>query len=153
MQKIGEYNKAFTEVYTILKFLNIEEYKKIPKDIIEVIETNRDLEYEFIYNEKAELQEQKILVETKAVLFNIFRDYLATEEQRKKIKKIQMEDRLKLEREKQKLYNTNVFMNKSVELNNTSNQNEKLETNLQIIKHKENIFIKIIKYIKNLIKK
>ena len=153
MQKIGEYNKAFKEVYTILKFLNIEEYKKIPKDIIEVIETNRDLEYEFIYNEKAELQEQKILVETKAVLFNIFRDYLATEEQRKKIKKIQMEDRLKLEREKQELYNTNVFMNKSVELNNTSNQNEKLETNLQIIKHKENIFIKIIKYIKNLIKK
>lgn len=56
---------AYTEVYTILQDLNTEEYNKIPPEII------------------------------KAILFNLFRDYLATSEQKEKIIKMQNEGRQK----------------------------------------------------------
>ena len=63
------------------------DYNKIPSDIISVIEENRNKEYQYFIDESISLSEQKMLPETKAILFNIFRDYLATEEQKQKIEK------------------------------------------------------------------
>ena len=68
---------AYTEVYTILQELNNEEYNKIPPQIIEVIQEKMNKEYEYKI-EELELKEQPMLPETKAILFNLFRDYLAT---------------------------------------------------------------------------
>ena len=72
---MNNYNDACMEVSTILSFLNIEEYNKIPKDVIEVIERNKNTEYIFEIDEDIELREQNLLKETKAILFNLFRDY------------------------------------------------------------------------------
>ena len=41
------YQKAFTEVYEILNYLNEDDYYKIPKNIINALEENRDTEYIF----------------------------------------------------------------------------------------------------------
>lgn len=104
-----KYANAYTEVYEILSCLNNEEYLKIPEELIEVFEENRNLEYEYEINDEQDLSKQPMLKETKAILLNVFRDYLATPEQNQKIKQWLKEDREYLEKQKQEQYNSNVF--------------------------------------------
>ena len=140
-------NNAYTEVYTILQDLNEEEFNKIPAEIIETIEANRNEEYEYELDDELELKEQPMLPETKAILFNLFRDYLATPEQKAKIIRMQNEERQKNELKKSKMYSTDVFENK---------EEKKIETPekeiVQLIKYKENIFKKILNKIKSFLK-
>ena len=106
---------AYTEVYTILQELNEEEYNKIPSEVIETIQANRNEEYEYELKDELKLKDQPMLPETKAILFNLFRDYLATPEQKTKIIRMQNEERQKKELKKQQRYNTDVFANKQKE--------------------------------------
>ncbi len=134
---------AYTEVYTVLQELNEDEYNKIPPEVIEAIKTNRNEEYEFELDEDLELKEQSLLPESKAILFNLFRDYLSTPEQKQKIVKMQNEERQKNELKKKQMYDTNVFAHVQKE---NSVQIEQEHT--QIVKYKENIFKKILNKIK-----
>ena len=134
---------AYTEVYTILQELNEEEYSKIPPEILETIEENMNKEYEFMLDDELELKEQQMLPETKAILFNLFRDYLATTEQKEKIIKMQNEERQKNELKKQQNYNVDVFQNKTkISTKTIENQDNEL------IKYKESIFSKICNFFK-----
>lgn len=134
---------AYTEVYTILQELNEEEYSKIPPEVLETIEENMNKEYEFILDDELELKEQQMLPETKAILFNLFRDYLATTEQKEKIIKMQNEERQKNELKKQQNYNVDVFQNKTkISTKTIENQDNEL------IKYKESIFSKICNFFK-----
>ena len=134
---------AYTEVYTILQELNEEEYNKIPPEVIETIEANRNEDYEYELDDEVELKDQPMLPETKAILFNLFRDYLATPEQKAKIIRMQNEARQKNELKKQQMYNRDVFTNRQKE--DTVQQNN--ET-MQIVEYKENLFKRIINKIK-----
>lgn len=135
---------AYTEVYTILQELNEEEYSKIPPEVLETIEANINKEYEFMLDDELELKEQQILPETKAILFNLFRDYLATTEQKEKIIKMQNEERQKRELKKQHNYNVDVFQNKTkISTKPIENQDNEL------IEYRESIFTKIVNKIKN----
>ena len=136
---------AYAEVYTILQELNEEEYNKIPPKVIKTIEANRNEEYEYELDDELELKDQPMLSETKAILFNLFRDYLATPEQKAKIIRMQNEARQKNELKKQQMYNTDVFANKLKE-NQTANSNE----TMQIVEYKESIFKRILNKIKSL---
>lgn len=133
---------AYTEVYTILQELDEEEYNKIPSEIIEAIRTNMNEEYEYELDEELELKDHQMLPETKAILFNLFRDYLATPEQKEKIIRMQNEERQKNEINKQKQYNADVFERKQKENSKQIQQETK-----QLIEYKENIFKKILKKI------
>lgn len=135
---------AYAEVYTILQELNEEEYNKIPPEVIKTIEANRNEEYEYELDDELELKDQPMLSETKAILFNLFRDYLATPEQKAKIIRMQNEARQKNELKKQQMYNIDVFANKPKE-NLTENNNE----TMQIVEYKENFFKKILNKIKS----
>ena len=135
---------AYAEVYTILQELNEEEYNKIPPKVIKTIEANRNEDYEYELDDELELKDQPMLPETKAILFNLFRDYLATPEQKAKIIRMQNEARQKNELKKQQMYNTDVFANKPKE-NQSSNNNE----TMQIVEYKENFFKKILNKIKS----
>lgn len=139
---------AYTEVYRILQELNEEEYNKIPPEVIETIEVNKNEDYEYELDDELELKKQPMLPETKAILFNLFRDYLATPEQKAKIIRMQNEARQKNELKKQKIYNTDVFANKSKE-SLTENSNE----TMQVVEYKESIIKKIISIIKNIFTK
>ena len=138
---------AYKEVYMILQDLNEEEYSKIPSEIIKVLKENMNEEYEFEFDEELELKEQQMLPETKAILFNIFRDYLATPEQKNKIIKMQNEERQKNEVKKQQMYNTDMFVNKK------NDDSDLAEKNTQLAQYKENIFKRILNKIKNLFNK
>ena len=134
---------AYAEVYTILQELNEEEYNKIPPEVIETIEANRNEEYEYELDNELELKDEPMLPETKAILFNLFRDYLANPEQKAKIIRMQNEARQKNELKKQQMYNIDVFANRQKE--------DKVQTNsekTQIVKYKENIFKRILNKIK-----
>ena len=136
-----KYKDAYTEVYEIIEQLNEEEYNKIPSEVIKAIEENRNTEYEFELDEDIELKDQELLPETKAILFNLFRDYLSTPEQKEKIIKMQAEERLKNEQKKAKQYNSDLFANKqkvqSVE-----------REHIELIEYKENIFKRIFNKIR-----
>ena len=146
---------AYTEVYTILQDLNEEEYNKIPPEVIETLDANRNKEYEYFLDNELELKDQPMLPETKAILFNIFRDYLATPEQKTKIIRMQNEARQKNELKKQQMYNTDVFANKSINKTTKLNENEVKTNNneKQIVEYKENIFKRILNKIKSLFMK
>ena len=135
---------AYTEVYTILQELNEEEYNKIPPEVVESIKVNRSEEYEYFLEDELELKDQPMLPETKAILFNLFRDYLATPEQKAKIIRMQNEARQKNEMKKQQMYNTDIFANKPKE-SQTANNNEPM----QIVEYKESIFKRILNKIKS----
>jgi len=144
-----KYADAYTEVYEILNCLDKDEYNKIPVELIEVFEENRNLDYEYEVNEEQDLTKQPMLVETKAILLNIFRDYLATSEQSKKIKQWLQADREYLEKQKQERYSNNVFENKG---KNECNL-DKVDIQLPIEIKKQSIFQKIIKKLKNIFKR
>ena len=152
---------AYTEVYTILQDLDEEEYNKIPPEVIETLDANRNKEYEYFLDDELELKDQPMLPETKAILFNLFRDYLATPEQKTKIIRMQNEARQKNELKKQQMYNTDVFANKRNNQKEELEKNETLEENKteanneekQIVEYKENIFKRILNKIKSLFMK
>jgi predicted RecB family nuclease len=87
-----------------------------------------------------------MLVETKAILFNIFRDYLCTEEQKKKIIEMQKEERIENEIKKGQKFSNDVFARKDKIVENNVN------TELVEIK-KESISIKIWNFIKQILRK
>jgi hypothetical protein len=136
-----KYKDAYTEVYEILEQLDEEEYNKIPSNVITAIRENRNTEYEFEVDEELELKEQELLPETKAILFNIFRDYLSTQEQKEKIIKMQAEERQKNERKKIEQYHSDLFVNKQI------NRDIK-EAHIALIEYKENIFKRIFNKIR-----
>lgn len=135
---------AYAEVYTILQELHEEEYNKIPPEVIKTIEANRNEEYEYELDDELELKDQPMLPETKAILFNLFRDYLATPEQKAKTIRMQNEARQKNEMKKQQMYNTDIFANKPKK-NLAENSNE----TIQIVEYKESIFKRILNKIKS----
>lgn len=144
---MNKYGNELKEAYVILNTLTDEDYNKIPKSKLQLIEANMNDDYEYEINEEIALEENPMLDGTRALLYNIFRDYLATEEKRKKIKKMQAEDRVKLENKKRELYDVNIFKK-------FDNENDKKTTveNKQMIEYKENIFTKILNGIKNIFK-
>lgn len=142
---------AYKEVYTVLQDLNEEEYNKIPPEVIETIKENSNEEYEFTLNDELELKEQLLLPETKAILFNLFRDYLATPVQKEKILKMQSEERKKVEEKKKQNYtNVDIFKtNKHEDIGEETNNKE-----LQLVQiKKEGFFRNLINKIKLFLKK
>ena len=105
-----KYANAYSEVLEILKYIPVEDYNKIPKNKIELFKTNANNDYSFKYNPNKTLDEQNVSKTAKAIIAILFRDYWATEIQRKKIIEKQNYDRMKLEEEKKARYNSdNLF--------------------------------------------
>ena len=148
------YANAFTEVYKILECLDEEEYEKIPKSFVNVIETYRNKEYIYEVNEEQDLMKQEMLPETKAILFNMYRDYFAQNEEKAKIKNFQQSALKKIEKQKQEKYNINVFDIKEdeiIENNKNSEKSQNLENTSLIKIKKQSFFRKILNKIKEIL--
>jgi len=138
-----DYSNAFAEVYEILNYLEEESYNKIPKDFLEVIEENRNKEYEYTVENPEDLTEQPMLPETRAILFNIFRDYLCTPEQREKIIKMQAEERRKNEEKKRIEYYKNKEADKVIGQSDEKVEPQKETIELIKIEQNETLWRKI----------
>ena len=143
-----DYRNAYTEVYTILENLDEEEFIKIPPEIIEAISVNRNMDYEYELDEYRQLKDQEMLPETRAILFNLFRDYLSTPTQKEKIIQMQKIEREKNEKKKEEQYNIDVFANKRNSPFIDTEPKAEEEQKVNLIEYKENIFTKILRKIK-----
>ena len=147
----NKYAKAYVEILEIIKFFPKDEYDKIPKEKIEFYKKNMDKDYKFTINPEIDLSEQNVSKEASAIIVTIFRDYFATEEQKKKLEEIISLNGKKSEIKKREKYNPDdLFKSKNQsELVNKNNQNNVEET--AIIEYKENFFTKFKKFILHLL--
>jgi hypothetical protein len=145
-----EYANAYSEVIGILKFLSQEDYEKIPKEKINLFETNANKDYVFEYNPDKTLQKQDVSKIARTIIAILFRDYWATEEQRNKIKAFQNNKRHQIEEENRQKYDTDIFKSKNSAVDD--NKNEQTE-NMQLVEYKENIFKRILGFFKKMLKK
>lgn len=143
--KINNYKKALVEVDAVLSCLDYNEYKKIPANIIDAIENNKDEEYTYDYDEELEYEDWSLMPETKAILYNIFKKYLATEEQRKYLQQKERLENYKIESEKIKKYNSENLLKKEKEVKKV----EQEENNELIVKRDSN-FKRILEKLKSI---
>lgn len=109
---INTYAKAYTEVLEILKYFSEEEYSKIPKEKIDFYKNNMDRNYNYNINPNIDLSQQYISKEANAILISLFRDYFATENQKKTLNNLLNQNQNKLENIKREKYNSNdIFKN------------------------------------------
>ena len=149
---MSKYTDAFTQVYVILNELDDEDYDKIPPEVVDAIRKNRNKEYQFEIDESVDLKDNNLLPEARALLFKIYRDYLATEKQRKKILNMQNEERAKKELKKQEQYNSDIFANKETETIQKS-ELEIQQQSIHSVPYKESIFKKLLNIIRGFFKK
>lgn len=147
-----EHANAYSEILEILKYLTPEDYEKIPKEKIEVFETNANRDYTFNYDPDKTLQEQNVSKTARIIIGILFRDYWATEEQRDKIIKFQQQERIKIEKEKKKKYNVDIFKKEDIKKQDTVNENITNDNNLPMEVKQERFYEKIIKFIKRYFK-
>lgn len=144
--------KACKEIVEILKFVPNKDLLKIPKEMRDMFEDEMDLNYNFSIDTQKNIEEQKLLDETKAILLNIFRDYWATPYQREKIIERQNYDRNIIEQQKREKYNpNNIFKRKSI-LKNKETEHPTDNSNLPIEIKKEKFYKKIVDFIKRYLK-
>ena len=139
--------KAYKEVYEILKYIPEEDYKKIPKSMIKVIEKRMDKSYGFKVTEFEDFQKQEMLNETECILAIFYRDYWASEKEREIILKNEEQDRINSYKINFKNSKDEVDMVQPTN-NDTSENNE----NNSMIVANGGIFMKIIKRIKEFLK-
>ena len=135
----NEYKKAFVEVQAVLNCLDEEDYNKIPQNVIDALEENKDKEYIYKYDKNLEYDKWELTNETKAILYNIVKDYLLTNEQKEYFDEKERFEFLKEERAKEEKYDVNNIFKKE----EVVEQEEQ-----QMIEYKENIFKRILNNIK-----
>ena len=102
------YEEAFAEVDEILKIMPIELLSKIPAQFREVISKNKDPNYNIQIQEP--IEEEKLKEETVVILGLIYRDFLASPEEKEELQLKDAEDYQKIQEELKKQYDIqNVF--------------------------------------------
>lgn len=142
-----EFANACTEILEIFKYLNKNDFEKIPQSTIHLFEINANKNHKFIYNLDEEFEKQQISKKTKELLAVLFAKYWATEKQKNKIEKYDIQYLTKVESEKSKKYNYyDIFKKENIEEVNA--KDDSLEENLPINYKRKNIFMKLFENIK-----
>lgn len=76
------YQKAYVELYELIKILSKTQQSKIPKDFIEYINNNKDNNYTFTIDNSKGILEQEYMTETKALIVKLYEKYLAPEDEK-----------------------------------------------------------------------
>lgn len=149
---INTYAKAYTEVLEILKYLSEEEYSKIPQEKIEFYKNNMDKNYNYNINPNIDLSKQYISKEANAILITLFRDYFATESQKKTLNNLLNQNQNKLENIRREKYNSNNIFSKNyrnIDIEDKENKQELALIEINDMKW----YKKIWKFIKELLRK
>ena len=134
------YSCSYVEVLEILKHIPKEDYIKIPEEKIEFYKNNMDKNYIYIYNPIM----PKTLRKTDAILINLYKNYIAKEDEKQKINQILKLNEMKEEQEKQKKFSPNNIFNNHVENENIN------ENTILVVEHKETMLKRIINKIKRI---
>lgn len=139
------YKKAYTEILEIIKYLPHDEYEKIPKEKVEFYKNYRDPLYQFKYNPYKSLNEQNVLRETKAIIVDLFREVIATKEQKEKLNILLIQNEQEYQSKVHEKYSYDKLFNKKTKSINVNSAN--------MIVYRENIFVKIYHILKSIFNK
>jgi len=142
------YEEAFAEVDEILKIMPIDLLSRIPVKFRQVISENKANDYKVKIEEP--LDEEKLKEETVVILGLIYRDFLASPEEREELQLKDAEELKIIEQELQQQYDIqNVFKKRKKEKKSVEN-----EVSTDLILYKEEGFIKkLFNLIKGIFKK
>ena len=149
-----EYKEAFTEVNEIIKMMPDELVNKIPSKFREMLEDERDKEYN--PNIQEPLENQKLKNETIIILGLIYRDFLCSPNEKRKLQEKDarelQEVQKAIEQEIREKYNPDdIFKNKKRNvIEETKHTEEKAS---MIVVQEEKWYKKIFNIIKKLFKK
>lgn len=140
------YKNALAEVDMILNYADEESLNKIPESLKKFVKENKS-DYIAKIDPEKDLKEQNLLYETKVVLSVLYRDYWASEEERKQLIEYDKKELKKQEDKKRETYNVNdLFKNKNNEIGENYQETKSLivkETLIKRIINKLKKFLKI----------
>lgn len=123
------YACSYVEVLEILKHIPKREYEKIPKEKIEFYENNKSKTYSFEYKGI----NTTTMKETDAVIINLYKNYIATEEEKKKVEDILRLNTQKKELEKSKKYSSDVTFNNKSDVDTVKSENAEVVKETRLI--------------------
>ena len=135
------YRNGLAEVDMILNYADEESLSKIPENLKQFIKENKS-DYTTKINPEKDLKDQDLLYETKVILSVLYRDYWASQDERKQLLEEEKAELIDIENRKNEKYNYNDLF---------KNKNSEIETNVKEIKSlvvKQNLIRKIVNKIK-----
>lgn len=149
--KIDNYKNSLVEVEAALNCLEYNAYRKIPNNIIQAIHNNKNEDYIFEYDENLDYDKWNLSIEAKAILYNIFKRYIANEEEKRYFREKEKYEIMQIEKQKSSKYDSNdIFKKTDKNIINEAQNKEKTEL---IKSEKERWYIKFINKIKNRFKR
>lgn len=146
-----EYEEAFSEVDEVLKLMPIDLLSKIPVQFRKVISENKDTNYKV--NIKEPLEVQNLKKETIVILGLIYRDFLASPEEKEKLQIKDAEELKRIEQEMQEQYDIENIYKKRKKRNRLSNIEEDQESTDLILSEKPSFLERFFNIIKGIFKK
>ena len=104
------YKEAFAEVDEIFKIMPIDLLSRIPAQFRQIISENKASNYQIDIKEP--LEEEKLKKETVVILGLIYRDFLASPEEREELQLKDAEELKRIEEEMQQQYDIQNIFNK-----------------------------------------
>ncbi len=141
------YAKAYAEIDVIIENALTDLIDQIPKSFIKFIKDNKQNDYSFRYDNSKPLHEQNMMDETRTILTIIYRDFLCSQEERKEINDILVENDNKYNQELEEKYNTDLLFKGNKKENNISTFQQ-----LVIYDENKNIFHKLKKFLDKIFK-
>lgn len=140
--------EMYSEVYGILNMLGNSYIERIPEKLYNMIEREKEPTYNPIYDSNKPLENQNVDKQTIATIATFYLNFWCnTEEEKKEIRKILIDNEDKYQEELREKYNPdNIFKKKE------SKEQEEVEK-VQMIEYKEGLIQKIINKIKKFFKR
>lgn len=135
------YRNGLAEVDMILNYADEESLSKIPESLKQFIKENKS-DYITKINPEKDLKDQDLLYETKVILSVLYKDYWASQDEKKQLLEEEKAELIDIEKRKNEKYNYNDLF---------KNKNNEIETNVKEIKSlvvKQNLIRKILNKIR-----
>lgn len=144
----NEQRESYTEVLTILNYMETEYQEKIPKKLIDFFERNSAKDYKFDIDLAIPLKEQKLKAKTLSLLAMLNLNYWCkSDEEKQELIKHYSENEKRYQEELREKYNPdNIFKKR-----NQENQIEEniIQNEVALVEYKESIFRRFINKIKS----
>lgn len=143
------FSKACKEVSEILRNIEEEDLEKIPKEFLDKIKKNADIDYETKLDYNKSFEEQEVLPETIDLLAYIYRKYWCNQEEKEEFDTIMKKNDIEYQNEMMRKYDINEKIKKRKKTLNIENT----EKSLIETEENKNIIKIIFKYLKSIFKK
>lgn len=158
------YRKAYTELNEIITAALSFEIDKIPTEVLDNLRSQMDTEYTWNYDYSRNLMDQDMMVETKALLIEIYARYLCPEEDKERWEKYNNICTELIEEEKIRQFDQNRIFNNNMEdpyyderqeidISSGEIKVEEVEVQESLVSKKESIITKILNAFKNMFRK